>query len=435
MKVPIFIPSSGRADRQMTWAALPNRWRKRTAIFVNHTDGPEYFKHVFYTVHSHGIVGLGRIRQHIIDTTNSKYIFMMDDDVQFYVRRDRKLARATPTEVGNALDMLLDWLKKEKDVAQVGLSLSMLNIRKNSLYEYNEKCTVVTGINVELFRDLGIRYDAMPNGLLEDLHANLCVLEKGYKLKVSYQYAFQNMPPKGATGLSSYRTQATELAACELLQSLHPDYVKLINKKPRNTKYTLYNRTVIPRISWKKAYGDAVKKQVASLTVRFMKKNESRKKFPKGHAKHPLTREFLGVWTKFQNFEEHPPIIVLDGRKVVAFHAATFNKKTYVNSYYQYVDETYRGKGIGGLMFDFLLKEAYKRKLERWKTTCKIDSDGDRFYKGFGLMPAFRDDKFNYYDVGINKVKHIGDLHRKHTTSVPQNVISKHLDRNQCLLA
>jgi hypothetical protein len=80
----------------------------------------------------------------------------------------------------------------------------------------------------------------------------------------------------------------------------------------------------------------------------------------------------------------------------------------YVNSYYQFVEETYRGKGVGGYMFDFLIKLAVKKGLTRWKTACMINSDGDKFYKGFGLKPVAKDVSFNFYDASIEGMKGIG---------------------------
>lgn len=172
------------------------------------------------------------------------------------------------------------------------------------------------------------------------------------------------------------------------------------------------------------------------IRVEFIQNVNNAKSFPLAHKKHPLTKQFEGVWTKFQNWEKHPPIVAWDGENIVAFHAATFNKRLYVNSYYQFVDEEYRGKGVAGAMFDFLLKEAHKRKLERWKTTCKIGLDGDQFYQGFGFKPIARDNSFHYYDAYIGDVSCAAEqIAKKYVPeTLPVKVVEAHLKKGHVML-
>ena len=138
------------------------------------------------------------------------------------------------------------------------------------------------------------------------------------------------------------------------------------------------------------------------MIIRFMRPNEQHK-MPVEHIEYKDTKQFIGVWTRFKNWEKNPPIVAIDGHgRIVGFHAATFNKKVYVNSYYQFVSSKARGKGLGGNMFFRVLLEASKRGLTRFKAAARVDGDGDRFYKGFGMEPISYDKDHNYYDVGIS---------------------------------
>lgn len=254
MKPLIYIPTSGRQDRQITIKSLPERWIKRTVLVVHKSEMDNY-KSLNIPFIAHDVVGIGCIRHFITSLTLCDKIIMIDDDLDFYIRKeDSKLRRATQDEVGDGLDMILSWLDKE-DIAQTGFSLSLLNVRKPYDVCYNEKCHAVSAIDVGIYREAGIRYDALPMNL-EDLHVTLAFLEKGYRVKISYQYAFKDVQPKKnkLTGCSVYRNEQTELEACQNLQRLHPDYVSILTRKPKNETNNLYNRKNVPMVRWKKAY-------------------------------------------------------------------------------------------------------------------------------------------------------------------------------------
>jgi GNAT superfamily N-acetyltransferase len=146
------------------------------------------------------------------------------------------------------------------------------------------------------------------------------------------------------------------------------------------------------------------------IEVRFMKKSE-RNKLPEGYKKHPLIKEFPGVWTRFKNWEANPPMVALnEKRKIVGFHVATFNKKLYINSYYLYVDDEYRGKGVAGALFEYSIIEAQKRGLTRYKNACMAGADGERFYRGFNLKPIARNEDHIFFDFSIAGVKKLSQL-------------------------
>lgn len=166
--------------------------------------------------------------------------------------------------------------------------------------------------------------------------------------------------------------------------------------------------------------------------IRFMRPEEQ-KDLPESHKRHPLTKGFIGVWTRFTNWDNNPPIIALDERdRILGFHAATFNKKIYVNSYYLYIVDGYRGDGLGGDLFEYAIKEALSRKLTRYKMACKINGDGDIFYRGFGLKPVARNAHHHFYDFSIEGFKSLDKLPKN--KNIPFKALEFHRKKGREIL-
>lgn len=254
--VRLVIPTTGRADRQLTLDALPARWVQKTRLVCHKSEAKDY-ESLGMPLYLTSLVGIGNVRQDILSSCLEKYLIMLDDDLVFYHRvNDGSLVKTSSEGVGEALDQLVEWLKEEKDVAQTGMSLSILNPHKRTVdYAYNEKCTTAVALRCEVLRKHDIRYDLL--SLQEDNHVTLSLLEHGYKVKVSYRFAFQNIKPKTKSGATLYRTYDTELEACQKLVSLHPKYVSLrIREQEKNTGYSAYDCRVRVNIRWKRAYDE-----------------------------------------------------------------------------------------------------------------------------------------------------------------------------------
>jgi len=100
--------------------------------------------------------------------------------------------------------------------------------------------------------------------------------------------------------------------------------------------------------------------------------------------------DFPYTWTLWKNWGVHMPIIALHDNHIVGFHAATLTKTGYINSYYQAVDLSFRGRQIAGNMVDFYLK-AWAGNYQRLKLKTPIvlgmTAPGYAFWNGFGLKP------------------------------------------------
>ena len=271
----LYIPSTGRSDRQPTLENLPQEWVDKTALVVSEKEKAAYaamYPMIDIITHPN-LDGIGRIRHYICEMIRDEYILMLDDDMVFYVRRKGKLFSTSRLEVGACLDMLVGWLDAEPDIGETSISLSLVNFRKEADVYYNEKCGPVMCIRKAAYDSLKYKFNALPK-LHEDNAVTLGLLTAGYRVKVSYEFAFKNLPPlpeHRKTGCSGYRTQAMEKQACIDLKKMFDPYVQIHeSKKPTTTVkkpnlYTLYDRPVRPIIRWKRAYENSSKLQIHGL--------------------------------------------------------------------------------------------------------------------------------------------------------------------------
>ena len=86
----IYIPSYGRANKQITWDNLPEKWKERTTIVVDASEVKEYSS-LYPNVLSSpkGMKGIAPIREWIVKQATEEKISMLDDDLNFvYTRRE-----------------------------------------------------------------------------------------------------------------------------------------------------------------------------------------------------------------------------------------------------------------------------------------------------------------------------------------------------------
>jgi len=126
--------------------------------------------------------------------------------------------------------------------------------------------------------------------------------------------------------------------------------------------------------------------------------------------KHKIVAEFHSRWTLWHNWDARPPLLAWDGNAIAGLYAYAFTKSGYVNSYYIWVDDAYRGMGVAGGMVDFMLKEALDHGAKRYKSRMPTGKDGEKFWRGFGVKPCgwIPDLDEQLYDYSIEGV---GSIH------------------------
>lgn len=194
---------------------------------------------------------IGSVRQHLLDHFSNEKICMLDDDLQFAVRR-----LDDPTKFRNAefadIDQMFLSIERQLDLGHclVGVAAREGANRVTKPYLTATRQMRIHAINAMVYHGLGIRYDRI--SLMEDFDVILQFLEAGYPNIVLNDWVSNQAGSNTEGGCSSYRTLAAQEAAAKALHGLHPDFVKVV-KKQTKTSWRGQERTDVT-VQWKRAY-------------------------------------------------------------------------------------------------------------------------------------------------------------------------------------
>ncbi len=254
----IYIPTYGRSDHQVTWDNLPHAIKFNTKLVVQNREREKYEKYP-HIVLPWGLTGIGRTRQWLIENTTAKHIVMIDDDLDFAVRRDDALARfrgATDVDIHGMLEEMEWQLRHEFKL--VGVSGREGANRNTEQFLTVTRQMRIHGLDAEFFKQANIRFDRLE--FMEDFDATLQLLELGYPNCVLNHWVHNQRSGSNAPGgCSEERTLEKHNQAALALKKLHPKFVKVVEKDTGNwggLRLDVY-------IQWKKAYHDRIKYSIS----------------------------------------------------------------------------------------------------------------------------------------------------------------------------
>lgn len=167
------------------------------------------------------------------------------------------------------------------------------------------------------------------------------------------------------------------------------------------------------------------------MKIRYAKleEREAVEELSKGH---PYVKDFKYLWRLWKNWEKpkNMPIVVEEKGKFIGFSGVSFGKK-YVNSYYRFVLPEYRGRNLNTLMLDFILKEAHKYEIPRFKFKMPFDVASLPFWKKRGIDPFGTKDNQYFFDLDISTVSGVEDLK---PTPIPSDILEKYREKGVIIL-
>lgn len=254
----IFIPTMGRVDNQITLSDLATHpdLLKMTKLVVRDFEFDDYdFTHgdkVEVIALPSDIEDIGQTRQWIVDNCPTDYLIMLDDDLRFYKRLPESVSlRYTDGEQLYAMfEELLEWMEFD-GVPITGISARQGNNRVEGRYSEVTRQMFAHGVDVQKFKELGLRYDNLK--LMEDFHLLLSLFTQGHKNRIFYEYCCGQPESNADGGCSTYRTGEAQKEAAESLEFDFPDFVTVVIKKPKTGWKGMEERHDV-RVQWKKAY-------------------------------------------------------------------------------------------------------------------------------------------------------------------------------------
>ena len=239
--IEYYIPTRDRADMQNTIEFLPKSMLKNTFLVCEKNQKRDYISKHKNTIKKENIIafppGYGNFivnkygcfsdkKQWILENSKAKYIYFLDDDLKFNIRKNNKLINATLEETQKAFEIMSDWLKKE--CAHVALSAREGNNRVVEDYVENSRAMRVLGYNAKILKEKDIKLNRVL--LMADFDATLSLLGLGLPNRILYSYANGQRKSNDKGGCSLYRTPKTMKEAAYNLSKLHPGLVDVKKK-------------------------------------------------------------------------------------------------------------------------------------------------------------------------------------------------------------
>ena len=245
----ITIPTYGRSTRQITWGNLPESVRKMTLLVVQKREEHLYAQYP-HLVLPDNIRDIGLTRDWIVGATSDEYLVMLDDDLEFAVRRvdnPTLLRPAKAVDVESIFETLRINLHDQK---HVGIASREGANRCTDENLWNTRAMRVLAYRSSAILDNNLRF--ADGGFMCDFHMTLSLLELGYPNCVM-NWCTQNQigGSNAPGGCSETRTVAAQAEAAHNLRRLHPQFVTVVEKTTK-TAWGGGTRTDV-RIAWKEA--------------------------------------------------------------------------------------------------------------------------------------------------------------------------------------
>lgn len=215
-------------------------------------------------------------RQYVMETWGAlgyKYIWLMDDDLQYFKRNEELLLRKCDTS--EIEEMFLTMREHLNEISMVGISTRLGNNRITGPYDEINRVTRSYAIATEAFQKVGATFAPYPEHTAEDFHIALCFLNAGYKNRILHTFAQEDMGGSNAAGgCSIYRNAEVQRRTSMWMVENHPE-CKLKGKYCKGS-WGLQeladgrNYRVDLIVQWKQAYKPKRERPVGGFS--FMKK-------------------------------------------------------------------------------------------------------------------------------------------------------------------
>lgn len=251
----IYIPSRGRAHLVRTWKNLPP---DHGAVMVVPPAETKDYRDAGFMVLPCPAKGIGPTRQWIVDQHDlreGKQILMLDDDLEFFERRDDD-----PTKVAKASTLSLKrMLKRVQAISKVtahgGIATREGCNRNVDTVIPDTRCLRALFYDVAAMRKHSVRFDRVP--VMEDFDVALQLLRLGYHSATVNQWVQDQPGSNTAGGCSLYRTAEVQAKGARGLAKLHPDFVTVVEKPALKSGGWNGEPRLDVRVQWKKAFNNA----------------------------------------------------------------------------------------------------------------------------------------------------------------------------------
>jgi hypothetical protein len=243
----IYIPTLGRADKQLTYSNLSPEIKKVTKLVIHKSEKGLYndYPHIICPEYE-----IAAKRQWIIENCPTRFMAQLDDDLHFYIRKEPgkwNLRYTNAVDINSLFENII--MIMEAGYIHVGVSDRAGNNRVEEMIMENQRMMRFLVYDIPKVRKHAIfgRMDYQ-----EDFDICLQLLRKGYKNAVIYEYAQGNPRFNAKGGCEVDRTIERHNRSIARLAELHPDFVTIRKKNDVSSgEFNTRNECIC---HWKKAY-------------------------------------------------------------------------------------------------------------------------------------------------------------------------------------
>lgn len=256
----IYVHSAGRAELGLPTleALLKTDYAGSVRLVVQTREAKAYAGMVTarqFVVLPPKIKTLSPTRQWILDNCPTKKFLLMDDDLDFAVRRSDDHTKFRTCE-SDDLDVFIAATEEYLDsYAHVGW-MAREGANRTPTNATNVRMMRVLGYHAPKVRKAGARFDRLPTK--QDFDMTLQLLRAGHDNLVVAGIVHNQKGSNTAGGCSTYRTPKMMDDSAHALVKLHPGFVKVVQKETKSA-WGGGVRTDV-QIAWKKARASAVEK-------------------------------------------------------------------------------------------------------------------------------------------------------------------------------
>lgn len=247
----LFIPTYKRTDRQTCWDNLPEEVKEITYLLVRPEEEREHVSRGRQViVLPEGNSGVGPARQWLLENSGEEKLFMIDDDIVFK-RRKKGEYKLRSLEEGEYALLFKEIEGHLDEYDAVGVSqVAGNNHSFPKSFLSPGRMFGFQSYRSSALLDNGIRFDSLP--VMEDFHVILSLLELGHPNLVLQDWAITSRGSNAPGGCSTFRNLEVQKEGAEILHSLHPEFVTLVEKESKSWGGGMEKRTDV-RVQWKKA--------------------------------------------------------------------------------------------------------------------------------------------------------------------------------------
>jgi hypothetical protein len=275
----IYIPTMHRTSQQTSYSRFSEDMKSISYLVTVEEDVKELEKNypgVRCIVTPKEVKGISKVRQWIIDNAETRYVWMCDDDQNFYKRLDNdwhlKYVHDKEYFKDNLIEEMIEDTYKlismqnteyKNKYFGVGLSARQGNNRSYpNRYLENTRMFNTYALDTELFKKENIRFDEFR--VMEDFNVTISFLTREYPNIILQDFCWGQSESNMAGGCSEYRTLELQKECAIALHKKFPDFVKVVVKEGKSWGEGLNNRHDV-NVQWKKAFNSSQKKKERSL--------------------------------------------------------------------------------------------------------------------------------------------------------------------------